>query len=129
MQFGMRMRCVDFGPGRIGPPGVFSWASVCATMCILVLGIAFGASRAIQMPHSPHTVPPILPSADELYRLMVENVTDYAILMLSPDGRVATWTEGAGRSTGWAEDEVLGRPISVFYPPEDAEGGAAERDL
>jgi PAS domain S-box-containing protein len=59
----------------------------------------------------------------------VENVTDYAILMLSADGRVATWTEGAERTTGWSEQEVLGRPISIFYPPEDVEAGAAERDL
>ncbi|HEU0053316.1 MAG TPA: PAS domain-containing sensor histidine kinase, partial [Longimicrobium sp.] len=72
---------------------------------------------------------PVLPGADELYRLLVENVTDYAILMLSPDGRVVTWTEGAGRMTGFAEEEVIGRPVSIFYPPEDAEAGAPERDL
>jgi PAS domain S-box-containing protein len=72
---------------------------------------------------------PAPPSADELYRLLVENVTDYAILMLSADGRVATWTEGAGRITGWSESEVVGRPISIFYPPEDVESGAPERDL
>ena len=74
-------------------------------------------------------VPPPLPGADELYRLLVEHVTDYAILMVSPDGRVATWTEGAGRMTGYAEDEILGRPVSVFYPPEDVQAGAPERDL
>ncbi|HEX8692355.1 MAG TPA: PAS domain S-box protein [Longimicrobium sp.] len=69
------------------------------------------------------------PSPDELYRLLVENVTDYAILMLSPEGRVVTWTEGAGRMLGWDEAEVVGSPISVFYPPEDVEAGAPERDL
>jgi PAS domain S-box-containing protein len=73
--------------------------------------------------------PPALPGRDELYRLLVENVTDYAILMLSPDGRVATWTEGAERMTGWAEDEVVGHPVSMLYPDEDAADGAPDRDL
>ena len=55
-----------------------------------------------------------LPTRDELYRLLVENVTDYAILMLSPEGRVTTWTEGAERMLGWAEDEIVGRPFSTL---------------
>ena len=72
---------------------------------------------------------PALPGQDELYRLLVENVTDYAIILLSPDGRVTTWTEGAGRMFGHAEDEVLGRPLSIFYPPEDVERDVPARDL
>src|SRR4051794_26946402 len=71
--------------------------------------------------------PSALPTRDELYRLLVENVTDYAILMLSPEGRVTTWTEGAERMLGWAEAEVVGQPFSTLYPPDDA--AAAERDL
>ncbi|HEX8903309.1 MAG TPA: PAS domain S-box protein [Longimicrobiaceae bacterium] len=73
--------------------------------------------------------PAPLPSCDDLYRLLVEHVTDYAILMLSPDGRVATWTEGAGRMLGWTEAEVVGQHVSVLYPEENAADGAPERDL
>src|SRR4051812_50120635 len=76
---------------------------------------------------TPEPAASALPTRDELYRLLVENVTDYAILMLSPEGRVTTWTEGAERMLGWAEDDVVGQPFSTFYPPDDA--GAAERDL
>ena len=48
-----------------------------------------------------------------MYRLLVENVTDYAILMLSPEGRVATWTEGAERMMGCLTlDGVFGNPAS-----------------
>ncbi|HEU0014717.1 MAG TPA: PAS domain-containing sensor histidine kinase [Longimicrobium sp.] len=72
---------------------------------------------------------PALPGRDELYRLLVENVTDYAIILVSADGRVATWTEGAGRMFGYAEEQAVGQPVSIFYPPQDAEGGAPERDL
>jgi PAS domain S-box-containing protein len=70
---------------------------------------------------------PALPTRDELYRLLVENVTDYAILMLSPEGRVTTWTEGAERMLGWAEGEIVGQPVSTMFPPGEEDG--AERDL
>ncbi|HYW13812.1 MAG TPA: PAS domain S-box protein [Longimicrobium sp.] len=79
------------------------------------------------MPH--RTRASALPGRDELYRLLVENVTDYAIILLSPEGRVATWTEGAGRMFGHDDDEVLGQPLATFYPPGDAESGAPDRDL
>jgi len=83
--------------------------------------------RRKPLPDTPPQAP--LHSRDELYRLLVENVTDYAILVLSPDGRVATWTEGAERMTLWTEDEILGQSVAVLYPPEDAGNGAPERDL
>jgi len=79
------------------------------------------------MPH--RTRASALPGRDELYRLLVENVTDYAIILLSPEGRVATWTEGATRMFRLDEADALGRPLAVFYPPEGAEAGAPERDL
>ncbi|HEX6910441.1 MAG TPA: PAS domain S-box protein, partial [Longimicrobium sp.] len=79
------------------------------------------------MPH--RTRASALPGRDELYRLLVENVTDYAIILLSPDGRVATWTEGAGRMFGHDEDEAVGQPLAVLYPPGDAADGAPQRDL
>lgn len=82
-----------------------------------------------RMPHRTRARAQALPGRDELYRLLVENVTDYAIILLSPDGRVTTWTEGAGRMFGYDDDEVLGRPLAIFYPDEDARTGAPQRDL
>ncbi len=73
--------------------------------------------------------PTDVPGRDELYRLLVENVTDYAIFMLDPEGRVATWTEGAGRLTGYGEDEALGEHVSLIYPAEDVASGTPGRDL
>ncbi|HWK89624.1 MAG TPA: PAS domain S-box protein [Longimicrobium sp.] len=80
-------------------------------------------------PRARAAAAPALPGRDELYRLLVENVTDYAIILLSVDGYVATWTEGAGRMFGYAEEQALGQPFSIFYPPQDAQGGAPDRDL
>jgi PAS domain S-box-containing protein len=81
------------------------------------------------MPHRTRAHTPALPGRDDLYRLLVENVTDYAIILLSPEGRVSTWTEGAGRMFGYAEDQALGQPLQIFYPPDDVESGTPERDL
>ena len=80
-------------------------------------------------PHRARPRASALPGRDELYRLLVENVTDYAIILLSPDGRVATWTEGAGRMFGYDEAEVLGQPLAILYPPDEVEGGIPARDL
>ena len=55
--------------------------------------------------------------------MLVGQVRDYAILNLDPHGHVITWTEGAVRIHGFAEDQILGRSHAAFYPPEDLEAG------
>jgi len=62
--------------------------------------------------------------SDESYRLLVETLRDYAILMLDPEGRVATWNPGAERFKGYRADEIIGKHVSIFYPAE-----AMARDL
>ncbi|KRE18326.1 histidine kinase [Bosea sp. Root381] len=56
---------------------------------------------------------------NERYRLLVEAVTDYAIYMIDTDGRVASWNAGARRFKGYDDQEIIGRPFSDFYTPED----------
>jgi PAS domain S-box-containing protein len=55
---------------------------------------------------------------DALHRLLVASVVDYAIYGVTADGRVATWNTGAERLKGYTADEILGRSVSEFYPPE-----------
>jgi len=55
---------------------------------------------------------------DTDFRLMVDAVTDYAIVLLDPNGFVQTWNEGARLLQGYERDEALGRHFSMFYPPE-----------
>ncbi|MGZ8414171.1 MAG: PAS domain S-box protein, partial [Gemmatirosa sp.] len=52
---------------------------------------------------------------------------DYAIYAVTAEGRIATWNAGAERLKGYTADEIIGRPLSVFYPTEvrDADGVAA----
>jgi two-component system NtrC family sensor kinase len=57
------------------------------------------------------------------FRLLVESVKDYAILMLSPDGVVVSWNIGAERINGYKADEILGHAFTRLYTPEDAVAG------
>ena len=63
------------------------------------------------------------------FRLLVENVKDYAIFLLDRDGNVATWNSGAERIKGYTAQEIVGRHFSVFYPEEDRANGRPERNL
>jgi PAS domain S-box-containing protein len=64
-----------------------------------------------------------LRQSEERFRLMIESVSDYAIFMLNPEGRVASWNNGARRIKGYTADEILGRHFSVFYPAEASAAG------
>ncbi len=70
-----------------------------------------------------------LAASDARLHLMVENIRDYAILMLDPEGRISTWNTGAARIKGYGAEEIIGRHFSCFYTPEDAAEGIPERVL
>ncbi len=65
----------------------------------------------------------------ELFRLMVENVKDYAIFVIDPEGRVESWNPGAERMLGYREEEMIGQSIAVFFTPEDIENGFPQREM
>src|SRR5437879_1615314 len=66
---------------------------------------------------------------EEGFRLMVESVSDYAIVMLDPEGYVASWNAGAQRIKGYSNEEIVGQHFSRFYPREDIDRGTPQRDL
>jgi PAS domain S-box-containing protein len=70
-----------------------------------------------------------LQETEARFRLLVDAVKDYAIFMLDPTGRVATWNEGAKRINGYEASEIIGQHFSRFYPEEDVRGGKCEREL
>jgi PAS domain S-box-containing protein len=53
--------------------------------------------------------------------LLVDNVRDYAILLLDDTGIVTTWNAGAERLKGYQPAEIIGRHFSAFYTDEDRE--------
>jgi PAS domain S-box-containing protein len=68
-------------------------------------------------------------AVEERFRLVVENVRDYAIVLLAPDGTVVSWNAGAERILGYRADEILGQPDTRFFTPEDARDGRPQREL
>ncbi|TME08811.1 MAG: PAS domain-containing sensor histidine kinase [Chloroflexi bacterium] len=65
----------------------------------------------------------------ERFQLLVENVKDYAIFLLDPDGMITSWNSGAARINGYSADEVVGRHLSMFYTPEEIAEGRPQRNL
>jgi PAS domain S-box-containing protein len=66
---------------------------------------------------------------DEVFRLLVDSVKDYAIFLLDSSGRVATWNQGAENIKGYKAGEIVGEHFSVFYPREAIESGWPDREL
>lgn len=57
---------------------------------------------------------------DAHYRTLVEAITDYAIITLDPEGKIATWNKGAERMTQYSAEEAIGQTVALLYPPERA---------
>jgi PAS domain S-box-containing protein len=60
-----------------------------------------------------------LRQSEERFRLLVASIKDYAVFMLSPDGIVLTWNQGAERLKGYRPDEIIGQSFERFYTPQD----------
>jgi PAS domain S-box-containing protein len=67
--------------------------------------------------------------SEERFRLLVSSVRNYAVFLLRPDGRVASWNPGAERIKGYRENEIVGRNFSCFYLPREARDGRPQRGL
>jgi len=66
---------------------------------------------------------------NDLYRLLVDRVRDYAIFALDPAGYILSWNIGAERLKGYSATEIIGKHFSIFYPPEDVKAGKLEYEL
>ncbi|WHU04312.1 PAS domain-containing sensor histidine kinase [Sphingomonas sp. NIBR02145] len=59
----------------------------------------------------------------ETFQLLVDAVSDYALYMLDPAGRIVTWNSGAERFKGYSAEEIIGEHFSRFFLPQDREAG------
>ena len=71
----------------------------------------------------------LLRESEDRFRLLVENVKEYAIYLVDIEGRVSSWNEGARRIKGYRAEEVLGKPFSIFFTPEDNAAGRPAEEL
>jgi len=65
----------------------------------------------------------------DLLQLLVDNVGDYAIILLDENGLVRSWSPTAERLKGWKADEIIGQSFTRFYPPEDVARGKTDMEL
>ena len=69
------------------------------------------------------SLPSVIPGerrvADEtLYRAMFNTIVDYAIILADPQGLIISLNKGAELILQYKENEVIAKPIAIFYPPE-----------
>jgi PAS domain S-box-containing protein len=64
-----------------------------------------------------------LQESERSFELLVDSVTDYALYMLDPTGRIVSWNSGAKRIKGYAADEIIGKNFQCFYCEEDRAAG------
>jgi len=70
-----------------------------------------------------------LRQSEEIFRLLIESVKDYAIFLLDKNGHVVTWNEGARRIKQYEASEIIGKHFSVFYGDHDIIDGKPQREL
>ena len=71
----------------------------------------------------------LLRQSERNFRLLIEEVRDYAIFMLDPEGHVSSWNLGAQQLKGYTEKEIVDAHFSVFYPEADRKAGKPRRML
>ena len=70
-----------------------------------------------------------LRASEDRFRLVVERALDYAIFVTDPQDRITDWLPGAEAVFGWTAAEVVGRPGSILFTPEDRSCHADEKEL
>jgi len=114
---------------RVRKDGSLLWAVVVITCLRNESGEIVGFAKVTRDMTERRSAEESLRQSEERLRLLVETVEDYAIFMLDPSGRVATWNAGAERIKGYRADEIIGQHFSTFYPPSDVAVGKCEMEL
>jgi hypothetical protein len=114
---------------RVRKDGTLFWANVVITALRDPDGKLLGFAKVTRDLTQRRAHEEQLRRSEERFRLLVENVREYAIFMLDPNGRVSTWNSGAQRMKGYAAEEIIGKHFSIFYPPDAKESGWTEHEL
>jgi PAS domain S-box-containing protein len=114
---------------RVRKDGSRFWANVVITALRGSDGTLLGFAKVTRDLTERREAEEALRESEERFRLLVEGVKDYAIFLLDPDGRVATWNAGAERIKGYLAREIVGQHFSAFYTDEDKAAHKPEREL
>jgi PAS domain S-box-containing protein len=114
---------------RVRKDGTRFWANVTITAVHDESGQLAGYAKVTRDMTERRAYEEELRASEERFRLMVEGVRDYAIFMLDPEGIVRSWNAGAQAIKGYESREIIGRPMSTFYTPQDQQDGKPARQL
>jgi PAS domain S-box-containing protein len=114
---------------RVRKDGTHFWSHVVIDPIIDPTGKLLGFAKITRDLTDRKMAEETLKQSEQQFRLLVQSVTDYAIYMLAPDGRLTNWNPGAQRIKGYRPEEVIGQHFSIFYTPEDREAGEPQRAL
>jgi PAS domain S-box-containing protein len=103
---------------RVRKDGSRFWANVIITAVRNATGQLVGFSKITRDLTERRAHEDELKLSEERFRLLVDGVTEYAIMMLDKDGFVTSWNAGAERIKGFKSEEILGKHVSHFYPSE-----------
>jgi PAS domain S-box-containing protein len=114
---------------RVRKDGSRFWAHVVITAIRNAHGELLGFAKVTRDLTRQRAHEEDLRRSEERFRLLVEGVSDYAIFMLDPNGRVVTWNVGAERIKGYRASEIIGQHFSIFYPEDARESRWPEHEL
>ena len=63
----------------------------------------------------------------QLHKKMIEEIQDYAIILMDIDGTILSWNIGAKKIKGYEEHEIIGQNFRIFYMPQDRQAGLPEQ--
>ena len=92
-------------------------------------GTVTGFSKIVRDSTERHEAAENLRRSEELLRLMIEGVTDYAIYCIDPGGKIIQWNRGAENVFGYPAAEVLGKHFSLTYTPDSIARGVPDGEL
>jgi len=114
---------------RVRKDGSTFWAHVVIDPIRDETGKLIGFAKITRDLSERFTAEATLRRSEDLFRLLVQSVTDYAIYMLDRHGNVSSWNAGAEGIKGYTPEEIIGGHFSRFYTEEDRANGEPARAL
>jgi PAS domain S-box-containing protein len=120
--------CQDEG-WRLRKDGTRFWASAVITALHDPSGALRGYAKVTRDDTDRHAAIEALRGSEERFRLLVGGLKQHALYMLDPDGRVASWNDGAFNIKGYKATEIIGKHFSVFFTADERAAGRPMRLL
>jgi PAS domain S-box-containing protein len=114
---------------RVRKDGTRFWANVVIDRLLDDHGELIGFAKLTRDLSEHRAAQEALRQSEERFGILVQGVTDYAIYMLDPEGRITNWNVGGQRIKGYLLAEVLNQHFSMFYTAEDRASDLPRRAL